>query len=139
VPEIVVEFDKERICKRKYRSKGEQQIALLLERNGIVYHYEYPLALMDDSKVKIYYPDFTLPDYGVIVEYLGYQGNPEYDRKTGHKIEAYRKAGIESLVLNSDSFKGDWPEKIMGRIESMLRKRVERFYDRKGYNSHKRQ
>lgn len=122
-----MEMDKERGCKGKFRSKGEQQIALLLERNGIAYHYEYPLALMDDSKVKLYYPDFTLPDYGVIVEYLGYRGDPEYDRKTGHKIEAYRRAGIEAMVLDSDSFKGDWPDRIMGQISDILERRREEF------------
>jgi len=48
------------LAPRGYRSRGEEQIARFLERNGIAYQYEYPLAVIDQGKTRIYYPDFRL-------------------------------------------------------------------------------
>jgi len=39
-----------------YKNWGEEQIARFLDRNGIVYKYEYPLAVVDRGKVRVYYP-----------------------------------------------------------------------------------
>lgn len=115
-----------------YKSWGEEQIARLLDRNRITHQYEYPLALVDRGRVRLYYPDFQLPEYGLIIEYFGVNGDPAYDRQTRHKIEAYRKAGIDGLFLTRDSLRGDWPNKIMGQIEDILKCRLDRFYSRPG-------
>lgn len=61
-----------------YKSCGEEQIARLLERNGIAYQYEYRLAVVDRGKVRIYYPDFRLPEYSLVVEYFGVNGDGSY-------------------------------------------------------------
>jgi hypothetical protein len=116
--------------KQRFKSRGEEQIARLLERNGINYWYEYPLAVIDNGMTRLWYPDFHLPGYGMIVEYFGVNGKPCYDEKTRHKLEVYKQNGIEGLFLNEASFKGDWPGRIMNQIEGILRGRVERFYDR---------
>ena len=50
-----------------YKSWGEEQIARLLDRNRITYQYEYPVAVVDRGKTRIYYPDFRLPEYGLIL------------------------------------------------------------------------
>jgi len=113
-----------------YKSWGEEQIARLLERNRIAYQYEYPLAVLDRGKVRIYYPDFRLPEYGLIIEYFGINGDPGYSKRARHKTEVYRRAGIDGLFLTRDSLTGDWPSKIMGQIEDILKGRVNKFYDR---------
>ena len=113
-----------------YKSKAEVQIARLLEKNSIAYRYEYPLAVIDRGKTKIWYPDFQLPQYGMIIEYFGINGDPDYDERTKHKMQVYKNAGIEGLFLKSDSLKGDWPTKILGQIEDVLKKRLDRFYSR---------
>ena len=115
-----------------FKSKPEIQIARLLERNSIAYKYEYPLAVIDQGKTKIWYPDFQLPEYGMIIEYFGMNGNSGYDKRTKHKMQVYENAGIEGLFLKSDSLKGDWPTTIMGQIEDVLKNRLERFYSRPG-------
>ena len=117
---------------RGYKSTGEIQIARLLDRNRIVYHYEHPLAVVDQGKTKIWYPDFQLPEYGMIIEYFGMNGDRGYDERTRHKIDVYEKAGIEGLFLKSDSLKGDWPSKILKGIEDILKNRLYRFYGRRG-------
>lgn len=110
-----------------YRSKGEIQIARLLDRQGIPYRYEHPLAVVDNGKTKIWYPDFHLPEYGMIVEYFGLNGDPGYRAQAKHKVQVYRSMGIEGLFLSEDSFRGDWPTRIMGQIEDILAGRLSHF------------
>ena len=114
-----------------YKSWGEEQIARLLGRNRIAYQYEYPVAVIDREKVRLLYPDFTLPELGLIIEYFGVNGDSDYDERRRHKIEVYKKAGIEGLFLTRDSLRGDWPGRIMGEIEDILKNRLDRFYDRR--------
>jgi hypothetical protein len=112
-----------------FKSRGEEQVARFLERHGIKYRYEHPLAVVDRGKTRIWYPDFQLPGYGLIIEYFGVNGDPGYDRRTQHKIEVYNQAGIEGLFLTKASFKGDWPNRLMSQIEGILKNRLDRFYD----------
>ena len=116
--------------KQPYKSWGEEQIARLLERNRISYQYEYPLAVQDRGKLRIYYPDFRLPEQGLIIEYFGMNGNSDYDKRTKHKLEVYRQAGIDGLFLTRDSLRGDWPKKIISQLEGVLKDRLNRFYNR---------
>lgn len=115
---------------KSFKSKGEVQIARLLERNRIVYEYEHPVAVVDRGKTKIWYADFTLPGYGLIIEYFGVNGNRAYDQQAKHKMKVYEENGIECLFLTENCFKGDWPGSIMGRIEDILKSRLERFCGR---------
>ncbi|MFC1794069.1 hypothetical protein ACFL3Q_10840 [Planctomycetota bacterium] len=116
--------------KSPYKSWGEEQIARLLDRNRITYQYEYPVAVIDREKTRLYYPDFRLPEYGLVIEYFGINGDSGYDQRKRHKIEVYKKAGIDGLFLTRDSLRGDWPDKIMVQIENILKYRLERFNDR---------
>jgi hypothetical protein len=114
-----------------YKSWGEEQIARLLDRNEISYQYEYPIAVFDRGKVRLLYPDFSLPELSLIIEYFGVNGDSEYDGQTRHKIELYKQAGIEGLFLTRDSLRGDWPARIMNQIESILKNRLDRFCGRR--------
>jgi len=111
-----------------YKSWGEEQIARLLDKNQIAYQYEYPLAVIDRGKIRLNYPDFHLKDFGIIIEYFGVNGNSNYDEQAQHKIEVYKQAGIDGLYLTRDSLRGDWPKKILGGIEDILKGRLEKFY-----------
>lgn len=125
------ERDYKGATENRYKSQGETQIARLLEREGVSYKYEYPLAVVDRGKVRIYYPDFRLPEYGIIIEYFGLNGKSDYGERTKHKMEVYKKAGVEGLFLTKESFKGDWPTRIMSRIERILKNRLDNFYNRR--------
>jgi len=113
-----------------YKSKGEEQIARLLEREGIKYQYEHPLAVVDRGKIRTWYPDFSLPQYALIIEYFGLNGDKSYNGQVQHKMDVYKENGIEGLFLTESSFKGNWPDRIMGQIEDILKGRLERFYNR---------
>ena len=115
-----------------FKSQGEEQIARLLDRNGIAYQYEYPLAVVDRGKVRIWYPDFQLSQYGMIIEYFGINGKKSYDEQARHKMAVYGQAGIEGLFLTEASFRGDWPGRILGQVEDILEKRLEDFRSQTG-------
>jgi hypothetical protein len=114
----------------RYKSKDEEQLALLFDREGISYNYEHALAVIDRGKAKVWYPDFWLRDFGMIVEYFGVNGKQDYDSQAKHKMEVYRQNGIEGLFLTKSCFKGDWPVRITSQIEDILKGRMDRFYNR---------
>jgi len=115
-----------------YRSKAEVQIARLLDREGIAFRYEHPLAVIDRERTRIWYPDFTLPEYGMIIEYFGMNDDPGYRKRAEHKMQVYRETGIKGVFLTEESFRGDWPARVVGQIEGILRERMDKFYKSRG-------
>ena len=110
------------INENDWKSEGERQIGMLFDRVGITYKYEYPLAVMDRSKLRIWYPDFQLPAYGVIIEYAGVTGDEGYDKGIRHKKSVYADNSIPAIFLNPDAFKGLWPERILDKISDFQRR-----------------
>lgn len=121
-----------------YRSKGERQLARLFGRFGIDYRYEEPLVVRDRSrdrsqnKVRIWYPDFQLPEYGIIIEYAGMNGNREYDLGIEHKKEVYGEMGLSAIFVNRESFKGYWPGRVLSSIRNILEDRLDDFHKKIG-------
>ena len=113
-----------------FRSRGEVQIARLLDRHGVDYLYEHPLAVIDNGKVRIWYPDFQLPEYGIIMEYFGVTRRSSYDEQVRHKMEVYKNMGLDGVFLKEPCFTGDWPSRVLGEIEGILKRRLDRFHDR---------
>lgn len=64
----------------------------------------------------------------MIIEYFGMNDDPGYRKRSEHKVRVYRENGIDGLFLTEESFKGDWPGRILGRIEGILEDRLDRFY-----------
>ena len=64
------------------KSWGEIQISRFLRRNDVGYYYEHPMAVIDDGGTRIWYPDFYLYEYGMIIEYFGMNGNGQYIRSS---------------------------------------------------------
>jgi hypothetical protein len=103
-----------------------------LTRQKIVFQYEYPLAIKDRGQVRLWYPDFRMPQYyGMIIEYFGMNGNSGYDEQTIHKIETYKQAGIEGIYLVESSFLGNWQEQILDRIEQSLEGKLQAIQSRR--------
>ncbi len=109
-----------------YKSRGERQIAGFLGSRDIAFQYEYPLAIQDRGQVRIWYPDFRLPEYGTVIEYFGMNGNLAYDQQMAHKISTYKEAGIDGIYLTESSFSGDWQRCILDRIEQTLEGKLRR-------------
>ena len=114
-------------CSEKYKSWAEEQIARCLDKHSIAYQYEYPLALVDGGRVRLWYPDFQLPEYGLIIEYFGMVGSPGYDEQVRHKLAVYREAGIEGIFLTRESLRGYWPDQLLQQIEDRLETKLAHF------------
>ena len=113
--------------KHAWKSEGERQIGRWLERTGIRYLYEHPYAFVDRGKVRLAYPDFHLPELGVIIEYAGVNGSKEYEACLARKKAKLEEMGVPALFLNSDTFKGNWPRKLLERlveIEEVRRRQI---------------
>ena len=113
--------------KNQFKSWGETQIARLLDRNGIPYFYEHPLAVVDDGKVRLWYCDFQLPSYGIIIEYFGRNNDSDYQAGLRKKQVVYQANGLDALLLTRESLRGDWPDRILGQIKDILEARLNRF------------
>ena len=110
------------------KSWGEQQIARLLERNNIDYFYEHPLAVIDGGKTRIWYPDFQLPHYGLLIEYFGMSDDPVYAAGMKKKQTVYEANDLTALLLTPDVFRRDWPNEILSSIQEILTDRLTDLY-----------
>jgi len=112
-----------------YRSEGERRVAGFLEQLGIPFEYEKPLAVVDRGKTKIWYPDFTLVDYGnILVEYFGVNGSEDYRRRTQHKLDVYEANGLDVIPVYPQDFKKDWKSNLMSNIYGILERRIQDFF-----------
>ena len=108
-------------------SAGEKQIARMLSHYGIRFFYEYPMAVVDRGKVRIYYPDFWLPDYGMAIEYFGIESSPEYSRSVEHKKQVYEATGVSCIYVDADAMKECWPKQILDQVRGLLADRLDHF------------
>jgi hypothetical protein len=98
-----------------------------LGRHGIGCLYEAPVAVVDRGKIRVWYPDFRLPDYGILIEYEGRCGDPAYMAAAARKVQVYRDNGLAVVSVTPKDLTGDWPNRLLDRIERVLVERVERF------------
>ena len=106
-----------------YRSWNEHRIAGLLDRYGLPFIYEKPTAVIDSGQVRIWYPDFAL-SYGMLIEYFGFQGSDDYDRRTRHKLAIYEQNQIPVLALYQQDMGYGWDDRLLHRIDSALEQRL---------------
>jgi hypothetical protein len=115
---------------REYRSEGERRIAQFLESSQIAFEYEKPLAILDGGKTRIWYPDFTLVDAGMIlVEYFGVNGSNDYDKGVQRKLEAYQANSLDVIAMFARDFDRDWKGELLGKIYNILRRRMDLFFE----------
>lgn len=128
-----------RICgsRATFRSEGETQIGRCLERHGIDYFYEHPLAVYDRGKLRIWYPDFQIRPAALVIEYGGRLDDPCYAEGWSHKHAVYAANGIDALMLTPRDLTGDWPRQLLDGIEDRLARRLNDFQaDRRGGSRH---
>jgi len=113
-----------------YKSEGERRIAGFLNRLGIPFEYEKPLAVVDAGKTKIWYPDFTLVDYGsILVEYFGIGGSEDYERRAQQKLKVYEANRLDVIPVYPQDFTRDWKGYLLSSVYGILEKRIEDFFE----------
>ena len=102
-----------------YRSRGEAQLATMLDRHDIPFIYERPTHVYDRGRHRTWHPDFTLPSHGdLIVEYAGMLDDPDYVSGIRHKLRAYQANGLPALFVCPMDLEGpNWALRIVERIE----------------------
>lgn len=103
----------------EYKSRAERQIADFLVGRRIPFIYEKPTAVMDGSKLKIWYPDFSL-QYGVLIEYFGVVGSRDYTDKARHKLRVYHDNHLDVIPLYPSDMIPQWRDNLLRRLESIL-------------------
>ena len=122
-------LDLERILRHTPRSalksEGERRIADFLDHYGIEYIYEAPTAVTQRNKVRIWYPDFYLPEYGLYIEYYGRQGDSDYDRGVAEKTAAYNASGLEVIPVYQHHLSSFWPDYLTREIREITQYRTD--------------
>ena len=119
----------------KYKSKGEEAIAGILTKYNIDFVYEYPLLIKetkenDCEKLRIWYPDFWLPRYSIIIEYFGMIDNPIYQKGKEAKWEAYKKLDIDCIPVYPKTIQSDLKSYLLINIKKLINQKVKHFENR---------
>ena len=116
-----------------YKSEGEKRIGTYLQERKINFSYERPVAVVDSGKQKLWYPDFFLDNYHVLIEYLGMNGNQESAKINDYKRGVYRANRFDVIEVYPTDFKGDWQHKIDSGIRNTLERRVRDYASKPRY------
>ena len=109
----------------KFKSKGELEISKFLEKEKISYEYEFPIAIVDDKKTKIWYPDFYLKEYQIVLEYFGmYEKDSEYRKIADRKKKIFKSCGIQFLPVYS--LRDGWEEYIISKLLEYLEIKIKK-------------
>lgn len=107
-----------------YKSQGERRIAAYLKDQGIRFTYERPVAVIDGEKTKIWYADFHLDDYHILLEYLGMNGNLRNSIVNDYKRRVYKENRYDLIEIYPEDFKRNWQERIRSGIHDTLERRL---------------
>ena len=118
-----------------YKSDGERRIGTYLQDRGINFTYERPVAVVDSGKTRIWYPDFYLDDYHILIEYLGMNGNEKNARLNEYKRRTYRENKFDVIEIYPSDFNRDWMGIIDSGIYGTLERRVKNYASRYGRGS----
>lgn len=86
--------------------------------------YEKPILVEDRGKQRIWYPDFWLPDYSIIIEYFGVTGEEAYDLAIKHKMQIYAQNHLNVIPFYPQTFETDWKDYVLRSIRKNLVRRV---------------
>lgn len=116
-------FEQRNLLGARFKSHGERQIAEFLKEERIHFLYEYPLAITDEErKVRIWYPDFWLPELNIIIEYIGMKGKIDYDKASMRKKKIYNALKIDFIEISPGLLvKGNWKRFISMKIISIMK------------------
>ena len=109
-----------------YKSDGEKKIGDYLQNREISFSYERPVAVVDSGKTKLWYPDFFLDDYHILIEYLGMNGNQQSAKMNDYKRGVYRanRFYVIEIYPTDFRFRETWQDKIDSGIRNTLEGRV---------------
>jgi hypothetical protein len=112
---------------QQYRSQGERQVAQFLNQLRLPFQYEPDIYLKEGQKRYIWHPDFYLPEYRTIVEYLGVTGNQTYDEMAERKQRVYTANNYHFIGLRPADMTKDYKTHIAKSIDNHLYGNLQRY------------
>jgi hypothetical protein len=119
----------------EYKSDGERRIGTYLQDRGINFTYERPVVVVDSGKQRVWYPDFSLDDYHILIEYFGMNGNEKNARLNEYKLRTYRENKYDVIEIYPSDFNTDWRAIIDRGIYGTLERRVKDYFSKSGRGS----
>ncbi len=114
--------------KQKYKSRGEFEIAKFLDKFKIEFEYEFPIAIVEGDKTKIWYPDFYLKEYQIVIEYFGmYNHNKVYKNNANFKKKTFQNCGIQFIPVYE--LRDKWEEYILKSMRMHQEMKVKKLYN----------
>ena len=111
-----------------FKSNAERKIAGYLNENHIKYRYEAGVLINShEGKIRIWYPDFYLPEFKAYIEYYGMMNQPGYNKGIQIKESVYEKNDMDVIAVYPWMFAEDWKGYIMDEIEKTMKKRYSLF------------
>lgn len=98
------------------KSDAEAKLYHWFILNDIKCEYEYETIkkrFWESGYKREFKPDFYLPEYDIIVEYLGLTGKYNYDKNTSEKMEYYKKRKLKAIFI--------FPEELQNTKDVFLR------------------
>ena len=119
----------------QYKSEGERAIAEILTRYNIDFRYEHPMLIKeqkdnDTEKLRIWYPDFWLPKYSIIIEYWGMEGSKSYDEGKRAKLHAYKNLDIDCISVKRSTLSKDLKSYLLIKIKTLINEKGRHFENR---------
>jgi hypothetical protein len=115
-----------------YKSEGEKKIGAYLDSLTMNYTYEKPVAVVYDGKTKLFYPDFHLDDFKLIIEYFGMNGDTYNAKINDYKRKVYLENKFDLIEIYPTDFRKDWKEIINKGIHDTLEKRIAGYVTKTG-------
>lgn len=117
-----------------FKSKGEEAIAEVLTNYNIDFVYEHPLLVKekkenDTEKLRIWYPDFWLPKYSIVIEFWG-MDSETYMKGKMAKLNAYKKLDIDFISVYPKTINGDLKSYLLIKIKTLINDKVRHFDNR---------
>ncbi|MFQ5474672.1 MAG: hypothetical protein ACE5DM_02445 [Candidatus Nanoarchaeia archaeon] len=105
---------------------AERKIGDFLDSVGIKYVYENPQLIEQDYHgkkfLRIFYPDFFLTEYGILLEFWGMHKNKEYAKGMEKKKQDYYYNWL--FVVNVYNLEGNWQQYILDKIKTVSEHRM---------------
>lgn len=110
-----------------YRSEGERQVARFLTQLRLPFHYEPDIYLKEGQKRYIWHPDFYLPQYHTVIEYLGVIGDKTYQEMAQRKQRIYTVNHYHYIPIQPEQLANGYQHHIAKAVHNYLTSQLSQY------------
>ena len=111
---------------QRFESAGEKKVADFLKKKGLDFDYQKPIIVRHDDKVSIWYPDFYLNDFNIVIEYFGMVEKFSYVKSMKYKQAIFHKEKINFISIYPEMLQHeDFEDVLWEKIRNIIHHKVE--------------